>query len=130
MGKALPEELRKRAVEAYLHDEEATIAQVAQRFQIGVASLYRWVKLFRETGSLQPKPPSGGNPTQKLFETHEQAVALWLEQAQGQMTQQQIADKIQQEFDIYVCQATVFGLLKRMGYTFKKIRFVMTGPKE
>ena len=52
-------ELRERAVAAYL-DGDGTIEEVAGLFQIGPASLKRWIWLFRKQGDLEPKPHGGG----------------------------------------------------------------------
>jgi transposase len=59
MGLSL--DLRHRAVSAY-EEAEGTIDTVAKRFQIGTATLKRWLKCFRETGTIAEKPHGGGTP--------------------------------------------------------------------
>ena len=49
MSKALSEDLRRRAVDAY-EDAEGTLEEVAARFCIGTATLTRWNRVWRETG--------------------------------------------------------------------------------
>ena len=49
MSKPLSEDLRRRAVEAY-KDADGTLAEIAERFRIGTATLKRWNMVWRETG--------------------------------------------------------------------------------
>ncbi len=53
MGKALSVQLRERAVAAYRVGGR-TQAEVALLFQIGEASLRRWLRRERETGDMAP----------------------------------------------------------------------------
>lgn len=59
MGWAYSVDLRERVVSAFdvgdMTDEEA-----ATLFQVGEATVHRWKRLKRETGSLVPLPPQGG----------------------------------------------------------------------
>ena len=52
-------DLRLRVVQAYLRGE-GTYEQIAARFQVGSASVSRWLGLFRRTGDVEPKPHGGG----------------------------------------------------------------------
>ncbi len=61
MGKALPVELRERAVDAYLEGDDS-YEVVAARFAIGVATLIRWVERKRERNDLRPDPSPGAAP--------------------------------------------------------------------
>jgi len=56
MAKALPDELRERALEAR-ETEGLSIAETAARFMIGTASVKRWKRLRALTGSSSPRPP-------------------------------------------------------------------------
>jgi transposase len=67
MAEAHPLELRKRVVRTYLAGE-GSYAEVGQRFDVGVASVKRWVRLKRELGRVTPKPKAGG--TTSTIETH------------------------------------------------------------
>lgn len=53
MGKASHEDLRNRVVEAYQQGQAR--AQIILRFGIGMDSLSRWVRQYRETGDLSSK---------------------------------------------------------------------------
>jgi transposase len=63
-------DLRERVIAAFdlgaTTDEEA-----AELFQIGEATVNRWKRLKRETGSVVPKPPQGGGmPPRVAAEQH------------------------------------------------------------
>lgn len=54
----LPMNLRRRIVEAYERNE-GTYFELAQRFGVGEATVYRLLKLKRERGNLRPNGPTG-----------------------------------------------------------------------
>lgn len=58
MAKALPKELRERALEAR-EREGLSIAETAARFMVGTASVKRWTKRIKSTGSVAPSPVGG-----------------------------------------------------------------------
>jgi transposase len=59
MGWAYSVDLRERVIAAFdLGD--MTDEKVAGLFQVGEATVHRWKRLNRETGSVVPKPPRGG----------------------------------------------------------------------
>ncbi|MBP9743567.1 MAG: hypothetical protein KBD37_09435 [Burkholderiales bacterium] len=53
-------DLRKKVVEAY-ESGLGTIEQVAKIFNIGVATLQNYISQKKSTGSLEPKPKTGGS---------------------------------------------------------------------
>ena len=59
MANPYPTVLRERAVRTY-EDGLETYADVADQFGVGVATLERWVRRGRETGSVAPLPKGGG----------------------------------------------------------------------
>jgi transposase len=58
MGKALPNELRERVIEAR-EQEGLSILDTAERFMIGTATVKRWTRRNRSTGSFAPSPVGG-----------------------------------------------------------------------
>ena len=68
-------DLRQRAVDCYLR-KEGSYQVVADRFCIGVASLKRWVKQYRDTGSVAPKSGPRGYPAVLRGEALEKLKAL------------------------------------------------------
>lgn len=59
MGWAYSVDLRERVVAAY-DIGKMTDEQVANLFQVGEATVHRWKRLRRETGSLMRKPARRG----------------------------------------------------------------------
>ena len=59
MGWAYSVDLRERVVAAF-DVGDMTDEEVATLFQVGEATVHRWKRLKRETGSLVPRPPLGG----------------------------------------------------------------------
>ena len=62
MAEAHPLELRTRVVQAY-EAGEGSYALVGARFAVGEASVKRWVRRNRKTGSVVPDPKGGGTPS-------------------------------------------------------------------
>ena len=58
MAKALPNELRERALEAR-EREGLSIAETAARFMVGTASVKRWSSRKKSTGSVAPTAMGG-----------------------------------------------------------------------
>lgn len=55
---SLPMALRQRIVDAY-ERQEGTYFELAQRFGVGEATVYRLLKLKRERGNVRPDGPTG-----------------------------------------------------------------------
>jgi transposase len=68
MAEPHPVELRQRVVAAY-ESGEGSYSEISERFDVGVASVKRWVRLKRELGRVTPKPKAGG--TQSSIEADE-----------------------------------------------------------
>ncbi len=62
MAEAYSVELRQRVVAAYLAGE-GTYDAVASLFQLGSATVKRWVRLHRANGNTRPKKKGGGTPS-------------------------------------------------------------------
>lgn len=61
MVKAYSLDLRTRVIKKVKFGKESH-QQIADNFQVGVATLRRWVRLQKETGSLQHKVPTVNRP--------------------------------------------------------------------
>ncbi len=59
MARAYSLDLRERVVAA-AREEDLTRAEVAQRFGIGEATLYNWLRRWQDEGSLVPRRHGGG----------------------------------------------------------------------
>ena len=68
MSKALSPDLRQRVVAA-VRDEGLSHRQAAARLRVSAASVSRWRRLERQSGSLQPGA-LGGDRRSKVIEAH------------------------------------------------------------
>jgi transposase len=58
-----PLELRRRVVDAY-EAGEGSYSEISQRFSVGTASVKRWVRRYRDQGTVAPEPRGGGTPSE------------------------------------------------------------------
>jgi len=109
-------ELRIRAVRAYEAGDES-YERVAARFEVGVATLERWVRRQRLTGTLDPLAKAGG----------------WRSPVDGVLLQRVVAerpdrttDEVTREYNhravptARVHRSSILRTLRRLGYVFKK----------
>lgn len=96
-------DLRVRVVAA--RRQGATVAELAQRFAVGRATVERYLKLERETGSLRPKPipgrPRAISPEQEAAldaqaaehrdATLDEHCRLWAERGNGRVSRMTMA---------------------------------------
>lgn len=114
---ALSHDLRARAVEAY-EKGTGSVRAVAERFGIGHASLSRWIKRKRTTGSAERAPRSGGTP-RRITAEHEALLKTWLAEAPS-TSQRVLARRLHEATGVGVCQQTLSRAIRRMGWTYKK----------
>ncbi len=67
--KAYSLDLRQRLIEAYLN-KEGSQRQLAKRFKVALSTVHLWIKRYRTTGTVAPRPHGGGarrklNPDQE-----------------------------------------------------------------
>jgi transposase len=62
MAEPYPVELRERVVRVY-ESGEGSFASVGAQFDVGEASVKRWVYLKRESGMVVARPKGGGTPS-------------------------------------------------------------------
>lgn len=120
MAKPISLDLRERVVRAY-EAGGATLSEVASRFEVSRGSLVLWLKQKRERGTLEPLPHSGGNPTQKLFAVHEEALLRYLEE-QPDLTNPELVERLVLEFgnEVRVDPSQISRVLERAKLTRKK----------
>lgn len=109
-------EVRERVVAAH-HDGKGTYAELADVFQVGEASVSRWLRLDRETGSLQPKPPPGRAP--KLDEQG-RAVLRQLVDEDNDATLAELASRLHERTGVKLVVSAVHKVLAKMGISRKK----------
>ena len=118
MADPLHSDLRKRAVQTYLNGE-GTVKQIAARFLIAPSTLSKYLKVYRETGSLEPKPHSGGRSRQKIFEEHAQALQNYLLK-RNDLTNPELADLLLKDFNITIDPSQISRVILKYGITRKK----------
>ena len=79
---ALSQDLRVRVMRVYA-GKEGSMRSLAQRFQVGWMTIWRWVTQYRLTGESQPKPQGKGRQPrvtgeigfqfQSMLQTHSDA---------------------------------------------------------
>jgi transposase len=109
---AVPMELRRRIVAAY-ERKEGTYFELAQRFGVGEATVYRLLKLKREQGNVEPGAPTGVSEEElpdfvRLVNEFPGATLEQLKEAWIARTQRQIS------------RSSVVRALRRAGITRKK----------
>lgn len=115
-NKGLSLDLRVRAIAA-MEAEGLTYEETADRFGVGRATISRWVRLKRETGSLEPRPHGGGRKRAIKPEQEPLVERLVLEHPDWTETEYQEALR---ELGIEASRATVGRVIRSLGYTVKK----------
>jgi len=119
---AVSSDLRRRAVDAYAR-REGSLTAIAERFAVGRASLTRWVRRKRDTGSFERAPRAGGNP-RRVTPEGEALLRAWL--ADDPSTAQHVlAARLAAAGHPAACRQTIGLTLARMALTRKKSR---SGP--
>lgn len=116
MPAAYPVELRERAVAAY-EAGEGTYEEIAERFDVSVASLVRWVSQRRATGAVTPRKRGGGwhspvdgEALDLVVEEHPDSTVAELTRAYNR----RVARRQR------VHRSSILRALHRAGYVFKK----------
>ena len=116
---AYSEDLRKKIVEA--KERGMPTAEVARTFGVGISSVKRYVATYREGRSLTPKKRPGSKP--KLDEGARKLLEANLED-HPEVTLPQRGEFLRRVCGVSVSDSTVSRMLRRMGWTRKKDRWV------
>lgn len=116
MAAPISVEVRKRVVTAH-REGKGTYAELADVFQVGEASVSRWLRLEREKGSLEPKPPPGRAP--KLDEGG-RAVLRELVEQDNDATLAELASRLHERTGVKLVVSAVYKVLAKMGISRKK----------
>src|SRR5215207_5384470 len=117
---AYSEDLRKKIVEA-VEKRGMPKIEAARSFGVGISSVKRYVATYREGGSLAPKKRPGSKP--KLGEAARKLLEANLEE-HPEATLPQRREFLQRVCGVSVSDSTVSRMLRRLGWTRKKDRWV------
>jgi transposase len=114
------EDLRKKIVEA-VEKRGMPKIQAARTFGVGISSVKRYVAAARQGRSLAPKKRPGSKP--KLDESARKLLEANLEE-HPEATLPQRREFLRRVCGVSVSDSTVSRMLKRMGWSRKKDRWV------
>ena len=112
-------DLRLRVVEAY-RAGEGTYEELAVRFSVGMASVNRWLRRMRESGTVEPRPHGGGQ--QLRIQGEDERFLRRLVEAHPDWTEAELGEEIRTKRELDVSDVTVGRAVRRLGYTVKKKR--------
>jgi putative transposase len=118
-GDAYSLDLREKVLNA-IETNGWTQEEGAAFFGIGEASIYRWFRLRRETGSAAARLHGGGAP-RKVTAVHEAALARFLDE-KNDRTLAELRKLLQEETGLVVTDSAVCDAFKRLDLTLKKRR--------
>lgn len=110
-------DLRRRIVTLYERGE-GSIRQLAKRFQVSPDSVRCLIKQYRASGSIAPKPYTGG-PQPTLQATHHEVLRELLE-TDNDATLAQLAQRLATRTGTHVSSSTISRTLSKLGITRKK----------
>jgi transposase len=118
MGWSYSLDLRERVVGAFKAGDK-TDEEVAELFQVGEATVHRWKRLKRETGSLVPKPRQGGGMPPRVAPEQYDLVREILKK-EPDLTIPETAWEFHRRTGRSVSPASMGRTLKKLGLTRKK----------
>jgi transposase len=110
-------DLRHRIIRAW-QTEKADVAELAERFAVGTATVKRLIRRFRETGSVDPLPHGGGQrpkiPAEKLGRVRK------LVEANPDWSVDELVEAYNRQEGTDLSRSTMDRALRRLGFTRKK----------
>ena len=114
---ALSKDIRERIVAASKANE-GSVRSLAKRFSVGVASLQRLLTRERKTGSIEPKPYSGGAKPKIPDSRLPELIALVKEKSDR--TAEELRIEWQKRTGVTLSRSSMNRALQRCKLTFKK----------
>ena len=113
MAKGYSEDLRLKVIKKYQTTKGITHKEIADMFDIGIATFRRWLKLLKDTGNLATKKPQATRPR---FVNYDK-IAEYIKNN---------PDKIQKEIgkEFGYKEKAVCYILKKLNITYKKKTFI------
>lgn len=113
-------DLRERVIAAHA-EGGSTYDELAARFRVGRATVNRWLRRHRETGSVAPKPHRSGNPP-KVDERGLQLLRELVD-AKPDATLAELSAAYRARTQVKLAVCMVYRALARLAVTRKKRRF-------
>lgn len=110
-------DLRERVVACYLNGG-GSIRNLSKTFGIGQATLMRWIKLHKETGTLTPRPHNGGRKSP--INGSGKHILKELVGETPDITLQELVDVLDQKAHIKTSRSAVCRTLSKMGLSRRK----------
>jgi len=113
-------ELRERVVTTYITAKGAeSYESVAERFKVGVASVSRWLRLHRETGSVAPKPMGGDRRSAPIAEEATAMLDVMIRD-DPTWTTSELSVELGHALGIELSRTTVGRMLYILGFSYKR----------
>ena len=116
---AYSKDLRERVIRARKNGDTVTV--VADRYEIGTATVKRWCRLERETGGVKPRPRGGGMPRSVDDEQ-----LLLLVGIMPDATLPDLTDAYREVASGETTRSSIIRALKRLGLSRKKRQSMQT----
>lgn len=117
MGWAYSVDLRERVIAAF-DAGDMTDEQVAELFKVGEATVHRWKRLKRETGTLDRRPGGGGYPPRVAPEQYDLVRKIVEENPDS--TDQEVAWEFHRRTGRSVSRSSMNRVLLKLALTRKK----------
>jgi transposase len=118
MTKPLSLDLRLRVVDAV--ESGMSRRAAAERFGIAPSAAIKWHRLWRRTGSVEPRPQGGDKRSDRIEALADEILALVA--AAPDITLEEIAQRLKAEHGERFAPSSVHRFFERRGISFKKNR--------
>jgi transposase len=117
MPKPYSVDLRKRIIHAY-ESGEGSQAEIAEKYQVGKATVERYWRLYQEKGDVLPNLEKPGRPS-SIGEKDVSKIKAWIE-AKPDITLNELKSRYNALKGSAVGQTTIHRLLVKRGFKRKK----------
>lgn len=116
--KAYSVDLRQKIVDVYCEEENVSQRQLANRFQVSLSTVHRYLRQVRNGAGLAPKAHGGGNPSKLSVEQLERVSALI--NANNDATLVELCDLVAEKEKVRVSRSTMGRITQVLGLSRKK----------
>jgi len=117
LGHPASREVRQAIIRAF-HEQGFTYQQIAEFLDIGIATVNRTLRLYRETGQLEPKPKGGGRLSPIRGEIARELKKLVAEHPD--FTVAEYMAKLVEKTGVRTSLPSMKRAMHRLGFTHKK----------